>query len=433
MTSPSSALPSSPSDNRSVSFPPTGPIAVVSERLPWRHTFISLRVHNFRLFAASHFIAVIAVWMQRVSQDWIVLQLSGSVAAVGVTVAMQFLPVLILGPWGGLMADRFSKRRLLQLCQASAGLCAAILGVLTLTHSLQVWHVYAVAAVLGLVTVLDQPSRQVFVNELVGPTYLRNAISVNSTTFQLGGLIGPAIAGALLTAVGGGWAFVFNAVACTLTVIMLSLLRVSELYTAPPTPKSKGMVREAVRYAWAKQTIRWPWALAAVVAVFSLSLPVLLAGYADNVFRIGAGGYGLLNTLVALGSLVGAIASARRRLLRLETVVVAAGLYGALLALAAFVPSLPAFAALMAVSGFCALTFMTSANQLVQTSANMAIRGRVMSLYTMVLIGGQALGGPMLGGLAQTLGTPWAMFLGGLVPAVVGGLLVLRLRARREG
>jgi MFS family permease len=193
------------------------------------------------------------------------------------------------------------------------------------------------------------------------------------------------------------------------------------------------MVREAVRYALAKRTIRWPWALAAVVAVFSLSLPVLLAGYADHVFKIGAGGYGLLNALVAVGSLAGAVASARRRLLRLETVVVAAGLYGALLALAAFVPSLPAFAVLMAVSGFCALTFMTSANQLVQTSANMAIRGRVMSLYTMVLIGGQALGGPMLGGLAQALGTPWAMFLGGLVPAVVCGLLVLRLRTRREG
>ncbi|MEA5457342.1 MFS transporter [Sinomonas sp. JGH33] len=410
------------------SYPPTGPIAVVGERLPWKHTFISLRVHNFRLFAASHFIAVIAVWMQRIAQDWIVLQLSGSVAAVGVTVAMQFLPVLVLGPWGGLMADRFSKRRLLQICQASAGLCAAVLGALALTHTLEVWHVYAVAVVLGLVTVLDQPSRQVFVNELVGPDYLRNAISVNSTTFQLGGLIGPAVAGALLSAVGGGWAFVVNAVACFITVAMLSLLRVHELFTAPPTPKSKGMLREAVHYAWRKPTIRWPWALAAVIAVFALSLPVLLAGYADHVFSIGAGGYGMLNTLVALGSLAGAVASARRRLLRLQTVVVGAGLYGALLALAAFMPSLPVFGALMAVSGFCALTFLTSANQLVQTSANMGIRGRVMSLYTMVLMGGQALGGPMLGGLAELWGTQWALLFGGVVPALAAGALALWLR-----
>ncbi|WP_138445465.1 MFS transporter [Sinomonas susongensis] len=417
-----------PSQRSSPTVPPTGPIVVVAERLPWRQTFVSLRVHNFRLFAISHFIAVIAVWMQRISQDWIVLQLSGSVAAVGVTVAMQFTPVLLLGPWGGLMADRFSKRRLLQICQAGAGACAAVLGTLALTHSLQVWHVYAIAVVLGLVTVLDQPSRQVFVNELVGPEYLRNAISVNSTTFQLGGLIGPAVAGALLSAVGGGWAFVANAFACTVTVLMLSALRVHELHTAPPTPKSKGMLREAVRYAWAKPTIRWPWVLAGAVAVFALSLPVLLAGYADHVFGIGAGGYGMLNTLVAVGSVVGAVASARRRLLRLRTVVLGAGLYGALLALASFVPSLPVFGALMAVSGFCALTFLTSANQLVQTSANMAIRGRVMSLYTMVLMGGQALGGPMLGGLAQLWGTRWALLLGGMVPAVVASLLALWLR-----
>lgn len=439
MTSPSSAVPSSASDSLSLSVPsprpnptapPTGPVALIPERLPWRHTFISLRVHNYRLFAISNFIAVVAVWMQRISQDWLVLQLSGSVAAVGVTVAMQFTPVLLLGPWGGLMADRFSKRRLLQICQTTAGLCAAALAVLALTHSLQVWHVYGIAVVLGLVTVLDQPSRQVFVNELVGPQYLRNAISMNSTIFQLGGLIGPAVAGALLSAVGGGYAFVFNAAACTITVVMLSFLRVDELHTAPPTPKTKGMLREAVRYAWRKPTIRWPWVLAGAVAVFALSLPVLLAGYADHVFGIGASGYGLLNTLVALGSLTGAVASARRRLLRLRTVVLGAGLYGALLALASFMPSLPVFGALMAVSGFCALTFLTSANQLVQTSANMAIRGRVMSLYTMVLMGGQALGGPMLGGLAQLWGTRWALLLGGTVPAVVAGLLALWLRRR---
>ncbi len=438
MTSPSSAmptdaLPSLPAQPFATAqtYPPTGPIAVVGDRLPWKHTFISLRVHNFRLFAASHFIAVIAVWMQRIAQDWIVLQLSGSVAAVGVTVAMQFLPVLILGPWGGLMADRFSKRRLLQICQASAGICATVLGTLALTHSLQVWHVYAVAVVLGLVTVLDQPSRQVFVNELVGPDYLRNAISVNSTTFQLGGLIGPAVAGALLSAVGGGWAFVVNAIACFCTVSMLSLLRVRELYTAPPTPKSKGMLREAVQYAWRKPTIRWPWVLAGVIAVFALSLPVLLAGYADHVFAIGASGYGMLNTLVALGSLAGAIASARRRALRLQTVVVGAGLYGVLLAVAAFIPSLPVFGALMAVSGFCALTFLTSANQLVQTSANMAIRGRVMSLYTMVLMGGQALGGPMLGGLAEVWGTQGALLFGGAMPALVAGALGFWMWRRR--
>ncbi len=164
----------------------TQPIAVVNERLPWRHTFISLRVPNFRIFAIGHFVAVVALWMQRIAQDWLVLQLSGSVTAVGITVALQFLPALVLGPWGGMVADPFAKRKILILCQSAAAVLAAALAVLALTGAIEIWHVYVIALVLGLVTVLDQPARQVFVQELVGPRHLRNAISVNSTTFQLG-------------------------------------------------------------------------------------------------------------------------------------------------------------------------------------------------------------------------------------------------------
>lgn len=210
--------------------PVTQPVGVVSERLPWRHTFISLKVRNFRIFAVGHFIAVVALWMQRIAQDWLVLQLSGSVTAVGVTVALQFLPSLLLGPWGGMMADRFAKRKILVLCQCAAAVLAATLASLALTQRIEVWHVYTIALVLGLVTVLDQPARQVFVNELVGPAYLRNAISVNSTIFQLGGLIGPAVAGVLLSAVGAGWAFAANAVACCSTLTMLLALRRDELH-----------------------------------------------------------------------------------------------------------------------------------------------------------------------------------------------------------
>ncbi|MDQ0259268.1 MFS family permease [Sinomonas atrocyanea] len=435
MTSPSPALPSASSEPHPsrVAFPPTGPLAVAAERLPWRHTFISLSVPNFRMFAAAHFVAVVALWMQRIAQDWLVLQLSGSVAAVGVTVALQFAPVLLLGPWGGLVADRFSKRRLLQICALGAATCAAALGTLSLTGALAVWHVYGIALVLGLVTVVDQPARQVFVNELVGPKYLRNAISVNSTNFQLGALIGPAVAGWLLTAVGGGWAFVVNAFACCGTAVMLSLLRKDRLVVAPPTPAARGMLREAVGYAWRKPTIRWPWVMAGVVSLFAMSLPVLLAAFADHVFGVGASGYGLLNTMVAVGALTGAIASARRLQLRLRTVVGGAGLYGAMLAVAAFAPSLPLFCALVAVSGFCALTFLTSANQMVQTSANVGIRGRVMSLYTMVLIGGQALGGPLLGGLAEGLGAHLAMLVSGTVPALAALGLALWLRRHPAG
>ncbi|MFE5836482.1 MFS transporter [Arthrobacter sp. NPDC056493] len=410
----------------------TQPVAVVSERLPWRHTFISLRVPNFRLFATGHFIAVIAIWMQRIAQDWLVLQLSGSVTAVGFTVALQFLPSLLLGPWGGMVADRFSKRRILILCQSAAAVLAAALAVLALTGRIEVWHVYVIALVLGLVTVLDQPARQVFVHELVGPRYLRNAISVNSTTFQLGGLIGPAIAGVLLTAVGAGWAFAANAAACCSTVTMLLLLRRDELFVSAPAPKSKGMLREGLRYALSKPTIYWPWLMVGFISVFAMSLPVLLAAFADRVYSIGAGGYGMLNALVALGALAGAVASTRRRQLRLRSVVLAAGMYGLMLCLTASVPTLPLFGAALVLSGFWCLMFLTASNQLVQTSSNMSIRGRVMSLYIMVLIGGQALGGPMIGFIAEHLDPHAGLLVAGGVPALAAATVAVVLARKGE-
>lgn len=406
---------------------PTQPIAVVSERLPWKHTFISLRVPNFRIFAIGHFIAVVAIWMQRIAQDWLVLELSGSVTAVGITVALQFLPSLLLGPWGGMIADRFAKRKILILCQGMAAVLAAALAALALSGAIEVWHVYLIALVLGLVTVLDQPARQVFVNELVGPNYLRNAISVNSTTFQLGGLIGPALAGWLLTAVGAGWAFAGNAFACCTTVAMLLILRKDQLFVSAPTPKSKGMLREGLRYALGKPTIYWPWLMAGFIAVFAMGLPVVLAAYADHVFNVGAGGYGLLNALVALGALAGAVASTRRRHLRLRSVVFCAGMYGAMLCLAALAPSMPVFGAVMVLSGFWCLMFLTGSNQLVQVSSNMAIRGRVMSLYIMVLIGGQAIGGPMLGWVAEHADPHVALLVSGGVPALAAVTVALIL------
>ncbi|HEV7564634.1 MAG TPA: MFS transporter, partial [Microbacteriaceae bacterium] len=202
---------------------------VLSVRPPWRETLISFRVRNYRLFTTSNLLAMTAVWMQRIAMDWLVLQLSGSVAAVGVTVAMQFAPMLLFGLMGGVIADRYPKRMLLIVSQSASAVLAAGLAVLTLTGAAQVWHLWVISFVLGLVTVIDNPARQVFVNELVGPRYLRNAISLNSSVFQLGGLIGPAVGGILITAVGAGWAFAINALACTVVAVTLSMLRPSEL------------------------------------------------------------------------------------------------------------------------------------------------------------------------------------------------------------
>ncbi|WP_394940812.1 MFS transporter [Psychromicrobium sp. YIM B11713] len=407
----------------------TAPISVVSAKSSLKDTFAALSIRNYRYFTMAHFVAVIALWMQRIAQDWMVLQLSGSVAAVGITVALQFAPTLFLGPWGGVLADRFSKRTLLIIAQSAAGALAAVMAVLALSGVLQVWHVYAVAFLLGLVTVVDQPARSVFVNELVGPRHLRNAISINSSVFQLGGMIGPAIAGVMLTAVGGGWAFVANAVACAFTVFMLIVMRTADLVRSAPAPRSKGMLAEGARYLVRKPAILFSTVMAGFVAVFALSLPVLMAAFADHVFDVGAGGYGLLNTLIAIGALLGALASTRRSELRLRSVISSAGLYGVALVVAALMPSMWSFATVMVLAGFASLMFLTGANQLVQISTNMQIRGRVMSLYVMVLIGGQALGGLLMGWMAEHLGPHLTLVISGAVPvlaAVVIGMVLAR-------
>lgn len=376
-------------------------------------------------------VAVIAIWMQRIAQDWLVLELSGSVTAVGITTALQFLPTLLLGPLGGIVADRFSKRILLLISQSLAGALALVLAVLSLSGAVQVWHVYIVAVLLGLVTVIDQPARQVFVNEMVGPAYLRNALSVSSSVFQLGAMVGPAIAGILIGAVGGGWAFAINAVACSFTVVMLCLLRRDKLLPTKPAPRSKGMLREGIRYALDTPTVFWPAAMCVFVSVFALSTPVLMVAFADHVFASGASGFGLLNTLVATGALAGALASARRRILRLRTMVFSAAAYGLLLALSAFSPSMPVFGTVMVIAGFCSMTFVTSANQLVQSTTEVSIRGRVTSLYIMVLIGGQAIGGPLTGWMTEALGPHQAIFICGAVPAAAA--VVFSIILARQG
>ncbi|WP_062007864.1 MFS transporter [Arthrobacter alpinus] len=410
----------------------TAPLNTVTTRPPWNQTFSSLKIRNYRIFASANLLAVIAVWMQRVAQDWMVLELSGSVTAVGITVFMQFIPSLVLMPLGGILADRYSKRLILMISQSAAGILAAIMAVLALTGHLEVWHIYVIAFVLGLVVVADQPARQVFVNELVGPRQLRNAISLNSSIFQMGGMVGPAVSGVLIMAVGGGWAFAANALACTITVISLSRIRANELVQMPPVKRAKGQLMEGVRYALHKPTIVFPAIMAAVFAVFGLSLAVLMAAYANNVFDVGAGGYGLLNTLVALGALGGALASTRFATLRLRSVMMAAGAYGVVLMIASTAPSMASFGAVMVVAGFCSLLFLTSANQLVQMSTNVSIRGRVMSLYIMVLIGGQALGGPLMGWLAEHWGVQWAMLVAGGMPALAAVVIGLVLAKRGQ-
>jgi MFS family permease len=405
---------------------------VITGRTPWSQSFSSLRVPNFRLFTISNILAMSGTWMQRIAQDWLVLTLSHSVAAVGITVAMQFTPMLVFGLYGGLLVDRYSKRMLLMLTQGTMGVLAVLLAVLALTHTIEVWHVWAIAFVVGLVTVIDNPTRQVFVNELVGPRNLRNAISINSSVFQLGGLIGPAIAGLLLTAVGAGWAFAINAVTCVVTVLTLAALTKSKLVRNAPMPRQKGQLREGLAYVVNKPTILWPIVMVAILAVFALTMPVILAAYANETFKVGAAGYGLFNTLVAAGALTGGLLSTRRTGVRLRTVILMGGLWGVLQALGAIMPDEIGFGATLMALGVANLLFITAANSLVQMSSNIGIRGRVMSIYVLVLLGGQAIGGPVMGWVVSTFGPSVGMAVSGVVPALAAVVIGIHLARKHE-
>ncbi|MEU5186028.1 MFS transporter [Streptomyces klenkii] len=397
-------------------------------------TFSSLRIRNYRLFATGQVVSNTGTWMQRIAQDWLVLSLTGSSAAVGITTALQFLPMLLFGLYGGVIADRCPKRRLLVLTQAAMGLTGLALAVLTLSGHVQVWHVYLTAFVLGLVTVVDNPARQAFVVEMVGPADLRNAVSLNSANFQSARLIGPAVAGVLITAVGSGWAFLLNGLSFVAPIAGLLLMRTAELHKVDRAPRGKGQLREGLRYVAGRPDLVWPIVLVGFIGTFGFNFPIWLTAFVNDVFHAGAGTYGLLNTLMAGGSLVGALLAARRGSSRLRLLVGAALLFGLLEITAALAPSYWVFAALLVPIGMFGLTINVTANTSIQLATDPAMRGRVMSLFMMVFVGGTPVGAPLVGWVTDAYGARVGFLAGGAVAtlAAVGvGLVLARVGGLR--
>lgn len=393
-------------------------------------TFSSLRIRNYRLFFTGAIVSNTGTWMARITQDWLVLSLTGSAAAVGITTALQFLPMLLFGLYGGVIADRYPKRLLLLFSQGALGLCGLALAVLTLSGSVQVWHVYLIAFLLGLVTVVDNPARQSFVSEMVGPKQLRNAVSLNSANFQSARLVGPAVAGVLIAGVGSGWAFLLNGLSFLAPLVSLLLMRTSELHKVERTPRGKGQLREGLRYVAGRPDLVWPIVLVGFVGTFGFNFPIWLTAFSGDVFHVGAGTYGLLNTLMAAGSLVGALAAARRGSTRLRMLVIAAAVFGVLEIAAALSPAFWMFALLLVPIGMIGLTVNVTANSAVQMATDPAMRGRVMSLYMMVFAGGTPIGAPLLGWVTDTYGARVGFATGGaisLAAAVVVGLVLARV------
>jgi MFS family permease len=392
--------------------------------------FRSLRVRNYRLYAAGQLVSLTGTWMQRVAQDWLVLELTNSGTALGIVTALQFLPSLLFGLWGGVLADRYDKRKLLLATQTGLALVALILGVLDVTGIVQYWQVLVLALLLGLVSAVDSPVRQSFAVEMVGPDDLTNAVGLNSTIFNSARILGPAVAGVMITAVGTGWAFVANAISSIAVLAALALMRPSELRPSPAIDRVRGQLRAGLRYVWNRQDLLLTMILVFVVGTFGLNFQITTALLAKQVFHRTATGYGLLSTALAVGACVGAVLATRRRTRpSLLFLLLAALSFGLLEMIAGSMPGFGGTALVLVLVGLAMLTFTTAANSSVQLGVEATMRGRVMALYLMCFLGGTPLGAPIVGWVASTVGPRWGMIGGGLVcMAVAVGLAVYLVR-----
>jgi MFS family permease len=398
-------------------------------RNPLSRAFRALENFNFRLWTAGGLVSNIGTWMQRVAQDWIVLtQLTHHDAtAVGIVTGLQFAPQLLLLPWSGLAADRFNQRKLLMLTQASMGVLATALGILTISGYVRLWHVYVFAFVFGAAAALDAPVRQTFVGELVGDERLPNAVALNSTSFFVGQMIGPAVAGLVIAKTGTGWAFLLNGLSFGAVLLSMYLLRVQELRPNARASRRPGGFIEGLRYVWARPDLRSILVMLFLIGTFAMNFPIFVSTMAVNVFHADARGFGLLSSIMAIGTLSGALLAAGRDKPKFGTLFLGSGVLGIGCALAAFSPGYWWFSAALAVIGVAALTFTNGTNSMMQLSTKPTMRGRVMAIRVGVGLGGAAIGAPIVGWVANHFGPRWSLGIGAVsafLAALVAALMM---------
>ncbi|MCH6472235.1 MFS transporter [Sinomonas terrae] len=397
--------------------------------------FSALRHPNYRLWASGAVVSNVGTWMQRVAQDWLVLTAltNHDGAAVGVTTGLQFLPILVLGPYAGVVGDRLDKRKLLVGTQAAMGALALLQAVLVLSGVAQLWEIYAIALLLGVASAFDAPARQAFVSELVGRQDVSNAVALNSASFNLARLAGPGIAGVLISVIGTGWVFMLNAASFAAVIASLIKLRVDLLHRSAPVPRGKHQIIEGVRYVRSQPRTLLIMAMAGVVGMFTLNFQVTNALMAANVFHTGPDAYGLLGSVMAVGTLGGALLSARRRNPRMSLLVGAAVLLGLATLVAAVMPAYLWFAVMLVPVGLTSMTFLNLCNTIVQLNTDSRYRGRVLALYMAVIQGGTPIGAPIIGWVANTGGARWSLLIGGAAALVAGILGIVALTRWGEG
>lgn len=382
-------------------------------------TFHSLTIRNYRLWFFGGLISNIGTWAGRVGQDWLVLTelTPNSAVALGTVTGLQFLPMLLLSPWGGALVDRHDKHKLLVATQVGLLVSSLILGVLAITGTAQLWQVYVIAAVQGIFTAVDNPARQAFVPEVVGREHLPNAVGLNSASFNSGRLIGPGLAGVVISVFGTGEALLLNSFSFVFVIVALLMMRRSELRPSP-RPEGRGSIAEGVAYIHGRPDIRLILLLVFVLGTFGLNFQITTALMATEAFGKGAGEYGLLGSIIAVGSLSAALRTAGRKEPRFWIMLAALGGFTIASASAALAPSYASFAILLIPVGFTALTALTVANTLIQTRVDPVMRGRVMAIYVAIFMGGTPVGAPLIGWVGEVAGPRWTILVGSIAMGV---------------
>jgi MFS family permease len=398
-----------------------------------RETFASLANSNYRRYFTGQAISLIGTWMQSIAQSWLVLQLTGSGTALGLVVALQTLPVLLLGPYGGVVADRVDKRRLMIALQSVMGVLALVLGLLTVTGAVRLWHVFALAFLLGLNNAFENPARQAFVLEMVGPRDLRNAVSLNSVLVNAARAVGPAVAGVLIATVGTGVCFLVNAGSFVAVVASLIYMDVELLTPSPPQERGKGQLMEGLRYVRRTPELGVPLAMMAVIGCLAYEFQVVLPQVAKSTFSGNAQAYGFMTATMGFGAVVGGLWTAARGNIGLSALNRAALLFGGAILLAAIAPTLGLELIALALVGAASVSFLAKGNSTLQLQAEPQMRGRVMSLWAVAFLGSTPIGGPVAGAVAEYAGPRYGLLLGALACLAAGGagMLIVRRAALR--
>ena len=384
-----------------------------------RRTFAAFSVHNFRLYFGGQVVSVSGAWMQRVAQSWLVLELTGSGAAVGAITAVQFLPILLLAPRGGLIADRMDKRRLLYVTQSLASLIALTLGVLVLTNVVELWMVFGLALALGLVGSVDNPTRNSFVMEMVGRSKLANAVALNSVLVNSARVVGPAVGGLLIVTVGIGWCFVINSASYLVFITAISVMRSDDIDRAKPELKQRGQLRDALRYVSVHPVLRSTLVMSAVIGLFAYEFEVVLPLLARFTFGGDADTFGAMFAAMGIGAVIGGLFVATRGRTSPRAILVAAVALATTIAATAFAPSVWIAYAMLVMVGMSSSAFLTLSNSVLQLESSAQLRGRVVGLRATAILGARPIGAPVVGWIGEHLGPRWALGLGAVATIAV--------------